>query len=46
MTMERIDLAEVLAKAAFLSSLSRPELQRLAAATAPKLFSAGDLLFS
>jgi CRP/FNR family transcriptional regulator len=46
MNMERIDFAAVLAKTALLSSLSQPELQMLAARTARKLFSVGELLFS
>jgi CRP/FNR family cyclic AMP-dependent transcriptional regulator len=45
-TVERIDLAAVLEKAALLSSLSQPELKMLAARTVRKLFSAGELLFS
>ncbi|HEY2860264.1 MAG TPA: Crp/Fnr family transcriptional regulator [Terracidiphilus sp.] len=42
----RPDLASVLEKAALLSSLSREELQMLAARTVRKLFSGGELLFS
>jgi len=42
----RIDLAEVLAKTALLSSLSQPELKTLASRTVRKLFSTGELLFS
>lgn len=45
MTMERVDLAAVLQKAALLSNLSQPELQLLAARTTRKLFSAGEVLF-
>jgi CRP/FNR family transcriptional regulator, cyclic AMP receptor protein len=43
---ERIDLANVLAQSALLSSLSTEELRLLAARTVRKLFSAGELLFS
>lgn len=46
MTILRTDLAAVLEKTALLSSLSREELQTLAARTVRKLFSAGELLFS
>lgn len=46
MTIPRTDLAAVLEKTALLSSLSREELQTLAARTVRKLFSAGELLFS
>ena len=46
MTVQRIDLAAILQKAALLSNLSQPELQMLAARTVRKLFSAGELLFS
>ena len=46
MTIPRTDLASVLEKTALLSSLSREELQTLAARTVRKLFSAGELLFS
>lgn len=46
MSAERIDLAGVLGKTAFLSGLSQPELHTLAARTVRKLFSAGELLFS
>lgn len=46
MTVPRADLASVLESAALLSSLSRDELQTLAARTVRKLFSAGQLLFS
>ena len=42
----RIDLAQVLSKAPLLSDLSPPEMQQLAARTARKHFSAGELLFS
>jgi CRP/FNR family transcriptional regulator len=45
-TVQRIDLAAILQKAALLSNLSQPELQMLAARTVRKLFSAGELLFS
>ncbi len=46
MNSPRIDLAEVLAKTALLSSLSQPELKTLASRTVRKLFSTGELLFS
>ncbi|MGC9224396.1 MAG: Crp/Fnr family transcriptional regulator [Terracidiphilus sp.] len=46
MTILRTDLAAILEKTALLSSLSREELQTLAARTVRKLFSAGELLFS
>ena len=46
MTIPRTDLAAVLEKTALLSSLSREELQTLAARTVRKLFGAGELLFS
>lgn len=46
MTVQRIDLAAILQKAALLSNLSQPELQMLSARTVRKLFSAGELLFS
>jgi CRP/FNR family transcriptional regulator len=45
-TIPHTDLASVLEKTALLSSLSREELQTLAARTVRKLFSAGELLFS
>ncbi len=45
MAVERIDLAEILQKAALLSSLSQPELQLLAARTVRRLFSTGEILF-
>ncbi len=45
MNTERIDLAAALQKTAMLSSLSSPELQLLAARTARKLFSSGEVLF-
>jgi CRP/FNR family transcriptional regulator, cyclic AMP receptor protein len=45
-TLPRIDLADVLGKAALLSGLSPAELRMLAARTVRKLFSAGELLFS
>lgn len=46
MNTQRIDLAQVLAKAPLLSDLSPNELQLLAARTARKLFTSGELLFS
>jgi CRP/FNR family transcriptional regulator len=45
-TVQRIDLAAALEKAALLSGLSPSELKLLAARTVRKLFSAGELLFS
>jgi CRP/FNR family transcriptional regulator len=45
-TAQRIDLAQVLGKAALLSDLSPTELHTLAARSVRKLFSAGELLFS
>jgi CRP/FNR family cyclic AMP-dependent transcriptional regulator len=46
MSTPHIDLASVLERAPLLSSLSAAELQLLAARTARKLFSTGQLLFS
>jgi CRP-like cAMP-binding protein len=46
MASERIDLAATLEKTALLSSLSRAEIQALAARTARKHFTSGELLFS
>ncbi len=46
MTLPRIDLAQVLGKAALLAGLSPAELRLLAARTVRKLFGAGELLFS
>ncbi len=46
MTSPRPDLAAVLGKTPLLAGLSQPELQTLAARTARKLFSAGELIFS
>ncbi len=46
MTVERTDLAAVLAKTALLASLSKPEVQLLAARTVRKLVRSGKLLFS
>ena len=46
MTAAHTDLTAVLGKAALFSSLSREEIQTLAARTVRKLFSAGELLFS
>jgi CRP/FNR family cyclic AMP-dependent transcriptional regulator len=45
-TSPKLDLAAVLGKAPLLAGLSQPELQTLAARTARKLFSAGELIFS
>ena len=46
MASERIDLAATLEKTALLSSLSRAEIQSLAARTVRKHFTSGELLFS
>jgi CRP/FNR family transcriptional regulator len=46
MARERIDLAATLEKTALLSSLSRAEIQSLAARTVRKHFTSGELLFS
>ena len=46
MTVQRIDLANVLEKTALFSDLSQIEIQQLAARTLRKVFSAGELLFS
>ncbi len=46
MTLPRIDLAQVLGKAALLAGLSPAELRLLATRTVRKLFGAGELLFS
>ncbi len=46
MTSPRINLADVLQKAALLAGLSQPELQLLAARTVRKIFNEGELLFS
>jgi CRP/FNR family transcriptional regulator len=45
-TLQRTDLAAVLAKIPLLANLSPAELQTLAARTVRKLFSAGELIFS
>ena len=46
MPPSRLDLAVVLGKTPLLAGLSQPELQTLAARTARKLFTAGELIFS
>ncbi len=46
MTVPRTDFASILEQAALFSSLSRDEVQTLAAHSVRKLFSAGELLFS
>lgn len=45
MTVERIDLAEVLQNTALFSNLSQPELKLLAERTVRRIFSAGEMLF-
>ena len=46
MTVQRINLANVLEKTALFSGLSQIEVQQLAARTLRKVFGAGELLFS
>lgn len=46
MSLEHIDLTTILERTALLSSLSRTEIQSLAARTVRKHFSRGELLFS
>jgi len=45
LTVERIDLAEVLQNTALFSNLSQPELKLLAERTVRRIFSAGEMLF-
>src|ERR1017187_4686183 len=46
METDRTDLAGILEKSTLLASLSRPEIQSLAARTVRKRFKSGELLFS
>ncbi len=46
MEPDRTDLAAILEKSALLASLSRPEIQSLAARTVRRRFKSGELLFS